>query len=323
VTVQLRQLGTVLHGRYRLGGVLGKGGMAAVYLAEHTTLGGQVAIKEMVDQFIDPNDRAQAIAQFQSEARILYNLRHLNLPRVVEYFEEMGRHYLVMDYIDGETLQKLLNRTTGFLSEPHVVAWGSQICDVLTYLHQQTPSIIFRDLKPSNIMLDKSGTIKLIDFGIARFFNPTKNTDTLKMGTIGYAPPEQYGGKGQTTPRSDIYALGATMHQLLTRRDPSVQPFAFPPARSLNPTVSANTEAVLIKALEYDPAKRFQAATEMKAALLGSATATCPNCGQVNNVNEIYCQHCAQQLSSSRTCPYCNQSVPATTRYCPECGQKL
>lgn len=323
VTVQLRQLGTILHGRYRVGNILGKGGMAAVYLAENTAKGGQVAIKEMVDQFADSAHRDQAVAQFQSEARILNYLHHTNLPRVFEYFEEGGRHYLVMDYVDGETLQKLLDRTTGFLAERRVIGWGSQICDVLAYLHQQNPPIIFRDLKPSNIMVDQTGTIKLIDFGIARFFNLAKNTDTLKMGTIGYAPPEQYGGKGQTTPRSDIYALGATLHHLLTGREPSDQPFTFPPARSLNPLITANTEATLAKAVEYDPAKRYQTAMEMKTALLGAATVTCPNCGHIDKAGEIYCQVCAHQLAGSQTCRYCQRSIPATTPFCPECGKKL
>ncbi len=295
--------------------------MGAIYLAEHTVLRGQVAVKEMVDAFSDPAERAQAIEQFQSEARLLYTLKHPNLPRVFEYFEDGGCHYLVMDYIEGETLEKILDRTTGFLEEKKVLTWAEQICSVLTYLHTHNPPIIFRDMKPSNIMLDTTGTIKLIDFGIARLFNPRKNTDTLKMGTPGYASPEQYGGQGQTIPQSDLYALGATLHQLLTRRDPTTQPFVFPPVRTINPEITLHTEQVLIKALQSNLAERFQTAEEMRVALVGANTVNCSRCGRANNANEIYCQDCGALLAGRQKCPHCGRSIPAKTRFCPKCGR--
>jgi serine/threonine protein kinase len=230
-----------------------------------------------------------------------------------------------MDFVDGETLQQRLDRTTQYLPEADVLNWAGQICDVLDYLHSQNPPIVFRDLKPANVMLDRNSVIKLIDFGIARVFNPVKGTDTLKMGSVGYAPPEQYGGKGQTTPQSEIYALGATLHHLLTRRDPSGQPFVFPSPRAVNPAVSTNTEAAVFKALDYDPAKRFPSAGEMKAALFGqqSQMVTCPRCGQKNLTSEIYCQGCSAQLAAHRACPHCQHPTPSNAAYCTACGCKL
>ncbi len=316
-------IGQVLQGRYHILEPIGHGGMGAIYLAEHTVLRGQVAVKEMVDTFADATERAQAIAQFQSEARLLYTLKHPNLPRVFEYFEDGGCHYLVMDYIEGETLAKILERTPEALPEAQVLDWAGQICDVLAYLHNHKPPIIFRDLKPSNIMRDTNGTIKLIDFGIARIFNPGKHTDTLKMGTPGYAPPEQYGGAGQTLPQSDIYALGATLYQLLTHSDPSIQPFEFPPIRTVNPAVSLSTEAVLVKALQSNIALRYQTAEEMKRAILAGDTLRCPRCGRPNSSTEIYCQQCGTLLSGKQTCRHCGRSIPAKTRFCPKCGRPI
>ena len=318
-------LGLILQNRFRLTRVLGEGGMGAVYLAEHLNLGQHFAIKEMLDQFLDPAEHAQALAQFQAEARMLVRLSHHNLPRVHDLFDEGGRHYLVMDFVDGETLQQRLDRTAGFCAEPDALNWAGQICDVLDYLHSQNPPIVFRDLKPANVMLARSGVVKLIDFGIARLFNPAKSTDTFKMGSVWYAPPEQYGGKGQTTPQSDIYALGATLHHLLTRRDPSAQPFIFPALRAINPAISPNTDAVVFKALDYDPAKRFARAGEMKAALFGQQAqmVTCPRCGQRNLANEVYCQHCSAQLAAHRTCPHCQRPTPGNALYCAEFGRKL
>lgn len=316
-------VGHVLQGRYRILKPIGRGGMGAVYLAEHTVLGGQVAVKEMVDTCSDPAERARVIAQFQSEARLLYTLKHPNLPRVFEYFEDAGRHYLVMDYIEGETLEKILEHRMDPLPEAQVLSWAEQICDVLVYLHTHEPPIIFRDLKPSNIMLDTSSTIKLIDFGIARNFHPDKHTDTLKMGTPGYAPPEQYGGQGQTLPQSDLYALGATLHRLLTRCDPSTVSFTFPPVRTINPAVSLNTEAVVLKALQSNLALRFQTAEEMKHALVTRSTVKCPRCGRTNDSNEIYCQHCGTRLAGNQSCRHCGRSIPAKTLFCPKCGRPI
>jgi len=264
----------VLQGRYRIIRQIGGGGQALVYLAEDTNLGSLRAIKELMP---DPNASAQerqaAYDQFQREARILTELNHPNLARVWDHFRIGDNAYLVMDYIDGQTLQDILDQTPGFLPEAAVLRWAGQLCDVLDYLHRQHPPVIFRDLKPSNVMLDRTDTVKLIDSGIVRFFKPGKTTDTLRMGTMGYAPPEQYEGRGQTDARSDIYSLGATLHHLLTKRDPTQHPpFSFntAPPRSLNPNVSPHVEAAITKALAYDRAQRFQSAQEMKQALMGA-----------------------------------------------------
>ena len=269
--------GTTLQGRYQIVRWLGGGGMGAVYLAaDHRLSGRHVAVKQLLpDPNASPAELAQAQQQFQAEATMLASLDHLHLPKVYDCFAEAGQSYLVMEYVDGETMEDVLGRGGGILPEPSVIAWAGQLCDVLTYLHSRQPPIIFRDLKPGNIMIDRQGTVKLIDFGIARLFKPGQRTDTLRMGTLGYAPPEQYAGQGQTDVRSDIYSLGATLHHLLTGRDPAqYPPFSFntAPVRNLNPAISPRTEAAVMKALAYNQADRFQNAAEMKRALLGTGT---------------------------------------------------
>lgn len=267
-------LGTVMQGRYKVSSILGQGGMGAVYLVEDQRLfDKKLALKELLDILPDPAARAQALQQFQQEAKLLSYLSHPNLPHISDYFHENGRQYLVMEYVDGRTLEAILQKTAGFLPEAQIVEWAIQVCDALEYLHSETPPIIFRDLKPANIMLDKSKRIKLIDFGIARFFRPGKTKDTQAMGTPGYAAPEQY-GTGQSDVRSDVYALGATLHYLLTRRDPASQPFVFPLCKALNSSVSAQLDVLLAKATTADPLKRYQTMSEVRIALLGLASAT-------------------------------------------------
>ena len=270
--------GTVIQGRYRIIRQIGGGGQALVYLAEDTNRGGLRAIKELTpDPNASPQEQQAAYDQFQREAYILAMLNHPNLVQVWGHFRVGDNAYLVMDYIDGLTLQEIIDQASGFLPEAAVLRWAGQLCDVLDYLHGQHPPIIFRDLKPSNVMLDRSDTVKLIDFGIARLFKPGKKTDTLRMGTMGYAPPEQYEGQGQTDARSDIYSLGAMLHHLLTKRDPTqYPPFSFNtvPSRSLNPAVSPHVEAAITKALAYDRVHRFQSASEMKRALAGAPAPT-------------------------------------------------
>lgn len=269
----LLAIGSVAQGRYKVLSLLGKGGMGAVYLVEDVKVfGKRWALKELLDALLPPADRAQAIQQFEIEAKMLVRLSHPNLPAIIDYFSEGGRQYLVMEYIDGETLETLLGKTAGFLPEAQVLDWATQLCDVLAYLHGQKPLVVFRDLKPDNIMLTQAGIIKLIDFGIARSFRPGKTKDTHIMGTPGFAAPEQY-GSGQTDARSDIYSLGVTLHRLLTRHDPSVQPFALPRCKSLNSNVSAHFDNVISKATERNPGQRFQTAVEMKQALPPVASA--------------------------------------------------
>jgi hypothetical protein len=268
--------GTLLQNRYRIIRQIGGGGQALVYLAEDTNLGSLRAIKELTpDPNASPQERQAAYDQFQREARILAGLNHPNLARVWDHFRISDNAYLVMDYIDGQTLQEILDQTSGFLPEAAVLRWAGQLCDVLDYLHRQHPPIIFRDLKPSNVMLDHSDTVKLIDFGIVRHFRAGKIADTVSMGTPGYAPLEQH-GQGQTDARSDIYALGATLYHLLTQHEPEPaparvlpgQPDPLQPARAHNSRIRPTTEAALTKAMAVNPAQRFQSALEMKRALL-------------------------------------------------------
>ena len=258
----------VLQGRYLIVRIVARGGMSVIYQATDSRLGNTpVAVKEMSSSaLLDPVATQQAIQDFRQEAQMLARLKHPNLPNVTDYFTERGRHYLVMDFIEGETLDEVVNQTAGFLDEKQVIEWGIQLCNVLDYLHRQHPPIIFRDLKPLNVMLDATG-IKLIDFGIARLFTPGKAKDTAALGTPGFAPPEQY-GKGQTDARSDIYALGATLHHLLTKHDPVTTAFNFPPVQSINPGISAQLSQIIHKALAIDPAARYQSAHEMEQALL-------------------------------------------------------
>ncbi len=248
---------TLLKNRYQLDRLIGQGGMGAVYKAIDTEFNNrQLAIKEMSRAGLTQARIQEAEESFQREASILTDLLHPNLPRIYDSFTEGERSYLVMDFIEGETLEDYLEQS-GNQSMPveQVLKWGEELCDVLSYLHDHQPPIIFRDLKPSNVMIDKRGHIFLIDFGIARVFKPGKQHDTVALGSPGFAAPEQY-GKAQSTPRSDIYSLGALLHCLLTGVDPSEQPFFFRPASQLNPDVPLELEELLRQMLEMDVERR-------------------------------------------------------------------
>ncbi len=261
--------GSVLQKRYEIIKVLGVGGMGAVYLAQDLRFSGakrMCAIKEMTSNTPDPQVRRLGVETFKREANLLVQLRHPGIPTISDFFTESVRSYLVMEYVEGEDLEGVLEKTEGMLDEDRVLNWAVQICDVLVHLHNQTPPIVFRDLKPSNIMLRGEEKIALIDFGIAKTFE-TGEKHTM-IGTEGYSPPEQY--KGMMDPRVDIYALGATLHHLLTKRDPRLEPpFTFhdEPAKLLNPALSQETNDLIMKALEYDGNKRFQTTQELKEAV--------------------------------------------------------
>jgi serine/threonine-protein kinase len=269
------QNNTVVAGRYAILRKLGQGGMGAVYLVADTRLAGkQYALKEMSDQAnADPAERQAALLAFQQEAQLLANLDHPNLPKVTDSFPEGSNYYLVMEYVQGETLDNKLAQMKGPLPEPTVRRYAEQLCDVLDYLHHRQPAVIFRDLKPTNIMIQPGDRLKLIDFGIARHFKPGKSKDTQAMGTPGYAAPEQY-GKGQSDARTDIYALGATLHHMLTGRDPGSDPFRFPSARLLNPVLSGSIDQIVMRAVELDPNQRWQTIRELRNALFGQTANT-------------------------------------------------
>ncbi|MBE3561620.1 MAG: serine/threonine protein kinase [Ktedonobacteraceae bacterium] len=258
---------TLLNKRYVIQRTIGRGGMGAVYMAKDMKRQGAIcAIKEMSLSMIPPAEQAQAIQNFKIEAKILWGLNHPNLPAFTGFFTENERYFLVMEYIDGTTLEDLLE-SRGPFSERRVLGWARQLCDVLEYLHSQNPPIIFRDMKPGNIMLTRNGQIKLIDFGIARFFRPTGSHDTQQLGTPGFAPPEQYGG-AQTDVRSDIYSLGMTLFQLLTNTL-SESGFGLKDVHASYPSISPVVARALEKATAVEPQDRFSSVAEFRAALLG------------------------------------------------------
>lgn len=259
--------------RYVITRVIKEGGQGAVY--EGIDDSGKVyAIKEMLDRFTDPKERAEAIERFNDEAEMLQRLSHPRIPRVYSHFQDEGRHYLTMDFVRGEDLEEIVERE-GPLDEARVLGWADQICDVLAHLHGK--NLIYRDMKPSNVMIDRAdGGIKVVDFGITRLFKPTERG--TQIGTPGYAPPEQY--QGLATPQSDVYALGATLHHLLTGRDPTDQlPFSFPRADQVpGAKVSKRTADALERALQKVPQDRFATVSELWAALRPEQA---PQVGQV------------------------------------------
>ncbi|MBT9582713.1 serine/threonine protein kinase [bacterium] len=267
---------TLLANRYRIDKILGQGGMGSVYQARDGSLGDKpVAIKEMRIAASDSKSQQQALAQFRQEAQFLAKLDHPNLVQVSDFFAEGGRHYLVMALIKGQSLGDMLQARNAAFPAARVVEWGRQLAQVLTYLHNQNPPILFRDLKPSNIMLDGTGTVRLIDFGIARNFHPEGVTATFLqgMGSAGYSPLEQYQGAGGTDPRSDIYALGATLYHLLTNQVP-LSPVelvsenkTMPPPRRWNPTLPTNLDQILLKMLAIRKEDRYQKMEQVQGLL--------------------------------------------------------
>lgn len=262
---------SLLQQRYIIVGRAGRGGMAAVYEAVDTRAGNRrVAIKEMSQGQLSGAELAEATARFQQEARLLGSLHHPNLPGVSDAFSERGRSYLVMDFIDGKTLLQLLKEAGGRpLPVEQVLHYAQQLCDVLSYLHSQRPPIIFRDVKPSNIMITANGHAFLIDFGIARIFKEGQQQDTVFLGSPGYAPPEQH-GTAQTNPRSDLYSLGATLYYCLTGRDPyyAKDRFFFPPIRQTNPQVPVELDQLVQRLLALDERQRPASAFDVQQACI-------------------------------------------------------
>jgi serine/threonine protein kinase len=260
----------MLGQRYLIVRLAGRGGMSAIYQAVDVKQKQQrVAIKEMSLENLDAGERQDALARFQQEAHLLETLHHPNLTRIYDAFSENGRSFLVMDYIEGQTLLQLLQEAGKPLPVEQVMHYAEQLCDVLIYLHQHNPPIIFRDLKPTNVMATPDGHVYLIDFGIARFFKEGQSQDTTVLGSPGYAPPEQH-GSGQTNPRSDLYALGATLHCCLSNRDPyhATDRFTFAPVRQFNPLVPEELDQLILRLVALDPARRPANALEVKQALM-------------------------------------------------------
>ena len=259
--------GHLLKQRYRILDSIGQGGFAAVYKAADTLFGKRlVAVKEMSQSNLNPQELVAATVAFQREAHMLVDLSHPNLPRIYDQFAEDRRWYLVMDFIEGQTLEELLNTTNQHLPLEQVLQISIELCTVLDYLHTRQPLIIFRDLKPSNIMLTPDERLYLIDFGIARHFKPGQIKDTSALGTLGYAAPEQF-GKAQTTPRADIYSLGATLHHLITGNDPSLTPFRFASLHATGQSIPAGLDPLIMQMVEIDESKRPDSMTTVKQEL--------------------------------------------------------
>ncbi len=245
--------GALLNERYRIIRVIGQGGMGTVYRAEHERLKSVVAVKEIRATPSENTAHRVTLEQYEREAQFLVRLNHPNLPKVTDAFVDSDRFYLVMDFVEGATLDHCLRMGGGKPIDPGtVVNLAIEIVDVLRYLHSQNPPIIFRDLKPSNVMVQPDRHIKLIDFGIARRFQPGATKDTSLLGRVGYSPPDQF-GRHQTDKRSDIYSLGATMHHLLTARDPSISPFKFAPLEQVIPGVPNSLSRLVANCVAMEP----------------------------------------------------------------------
>jgi serine/threonine-protein kinase len=264
--------GTLLLDRYAIVQRVGGGGMGSVYQARDKRLADRLcAVKEMIEMFADQSQRAKAVEDFKREAEVLAQLDHPSIPTVFDYFIETGRYYLVMRWIGGGDLAEQMRIRGGVVDEATVCKWAVQICDVMHYIHTQKPPIIYRDLKPANLMLDdKTERVMLVDFGIARIVRPTEKGVTA-IGTMGYAPPELFAGKVE--PRSDIYSLGATIFHMLTGSDPQDNPlliFDFsknPRPRQINPSITPEMEGILMKAVAHKPDDRHASALEFMRAL--------------------------------------------------------
>lgn len=275
------QTGQILQGRYAVDSHVGAGGMGTVYRAHDLRLDNRpVAVKELDPEQIAPSDRQVSLQAFEQEAGILAKLSHPGLTAVHDYFPENNKFYLVMEFVPGETLEQAWVRAGRHFPETQVVTWAQELCDVLTYLHTQYPPIIFRDLKPENIMLQPNGRLKLIDFGIARHFDPDKTKDTTIFGTPGYAAPEQY-GHGQTDARSDIYSLGVVVHHLLTGYEPGMTPFNLPDIGTFSLQISEPVKTAVRQAVQLDPNDR-PPTVEAWRQLLTAKNTILPTSGKPN-----------------------------------------
>lgn len=260
----MREKGELLDGRYKILRKLGEGGMSVVYLAVNEKVNKHWAIKEVKKEGVENFETVHQ--RLLTEADILKRLHHPNLPDIVDIIENEETFLLVMDYIEGRQLESIVQEY-GPQKEETVVNWGKQLCDVLSYLHSQNPPIIYRDMKPANVMVQKDGKVVLIDFGTAREFKESQAEDTLCLGTCGYAAPEQYKGQGQSDIRTDIYCLGVTLYYLLTGHNPICKPYEIYPIRYWNTNLSSGLEMIILKCTRKNPSKRYQSCEELQQEL--------------------------------------------------------
>jgi tRNA A-37 threonylcarbamoyl transferase component Bud32 len=336
--------GTLLNSRYEIVRKIGGGGMGAVYYAKDKNLGDAPrAVKEMIQSQLDESQHEKAVADFKRESMLLAELEHPSIPTIYDYFYDEasgrdGRFYLVMKYISGgDFLARLKSAPAGRIEELKVAEWGMQIADVLDYLHNRRPPIIYRDLKPANLMIDgNTGRVMLIDFGIARWVAPQEKGVTA-VGTMGYAPPELFSGKAE--PRTDIYSLGATMFHLMTGSDPQDQPlliFDFtknPRPRQINPSISNEMERILMRAVEYSVEGRFSSAAEMRDVLrqhverlrtggvtYGPAHVPGPPAGAGSgHIEPVDMRTHAHEMVF---CGFCGKAIASEDVFCAHCGAR-
>jgi serine/threonine-protein kinase len=322
--------GTLLIGRYEIVRKIGGGGMGAVYYAKDRNLGDAPrAVKEMVQSQLDESQHEKAVNDFKRESMLLASLEHPSIPTIYDYFFDEGssRFYLVMKYISGgDFLARLRNAPGSRIDEMTVVDWGIQVADVLDYLHNRRPPIIYRDLKPANLMIDgNTGRVMLIDFGIARWVAPQEKGVTA-VGTMGYAPPELFSGRVEA--RSDVYSLGATMFHLLTGADPQDNPLLifdfnkFPRPRQINPGLSNEIERILMRAVEYTPETRFRSAAEIRDMLMQHIEKL--RAGAVTYGGIAYAEpHDAKTVGVEMVyCGFCGGRIAAEDGFCAHCGAR-
>lgn len=258
------EIGSIIDGKYKVLNKIGQGGMSVVYLAMNEKANKQWAIKEV---------RKDGVKDFEVvkqglvvETDMLKRLNHKNLPSIIDVIDQEDNFLIVMDYIEGNPLSQSLEEY-GAQPQELVIKWAKQLCDVLGYLHTRTPAIIYRDMKPANVMLTPDGNLTLIDFGTAREYKERNIADTTCLGTVGYAAPEQFGGQGQTDARTDIYCLGATLYHLVTGMNPSEPPYEIKPIREINPSLSSGLEKIIMKCTQRNPDDRYQSCAELMYAL--------------------------------------------------------
>jgi serine/threonine-protein kinase len=258
------EIGSLVDGKYKILNKIGQGGMSIVYLAMNERANKQWAIKEVRK---DGVKNYEVVKQgLVVETDMLKRLSHPNLPSIVDVIDTQDTFLIVMDYVQGNPLDKIL-KEKGAQPQEYVIEWAKQLCDVLGYLHTRKPPIVYRDMKPANVMLKPDGNITLIDFGTAREFKEYGVADTTCLGTQGYAAPEQFGGQGQTDARTDIYTLGATMYHLLTGHNPCEPPYEMYPIRQWNPNLSSGLEEIIVKCTQRNPVDRYQSCAELLFAL--------------------------------------------------------